>query len=57
MIENEYIFKSKTPPNYEHKYQLSFTIETNDSLIETLFKANTALSHIFDSYNLSIVEK
>lgn len=57
VIENEHIFKPKTPPNHEHKYQLSFTIETNDSMIETLVKADTALSHVFYNYNLSVVEK
>lgn len=57
VIENEHIFKPKTPPNHEHKYQLSFTIETNDSMIETLVKADAALSHVFYNYNLGIVEK
>lgn len=57
MDENNYIFKPKPPPNYEHKHQLTFTIETNDNMIETLFKAETALSYVFDDYNLSIVEK
>lgn len=57
MIENERIFKPKTSPKHEHKYQLSFTIETNDTMIETLVKADTALSHVFYNYNLGIVEK
>ena len=57
MDGNNYIFKPKTPPNYEHKYQITFTLETNDNMLETLLKAETALRQVFYDYNLSIVEK
>ena len=65
MIENEHVFKysnlklfkPKASPNYVHKYQLTFTIETDDNMLETLSKAKIALSHVFHDYNLSIVEK
>ena len=56
-MKNRHTFKPKAPPNYEHKYQLTFTIETNDNMLETLSKTDIALSHVFDNYNLSIVEK
>lgn len=42
--------------NQMNKYKVTITLNTEDNMLETLVKIDTALSHIIKDYNLNIVE-
>lgn len=39
-----------------NKYKVTITLNTEDNMLETLVKIDTALSHLIKDYNLNIVE-